>query len=241
MGVLLLAVGLLWPRGAEPVTLAAAPGTTETARLPDGSTVTLAPGSALRYAPDAFAHGDALGDADEARRVALTGEAYFDVARGQAPFVVETRGGNVTVLGTAFNVRAVDATTEVALEEGRVRLSAARGATARASVTMSPGDVAVATEDTVAVVRARLEDALAWRRGGFAFVDQPLGRIAEDVARRYGVDVRLEPASLRERAFTLILERPDGPEAVLADLSEYAGLTLRATESGFVLSDAPAQ
>lgn len=228
----LLLVGLRW-HGERAITVAAAPGATETHVLPDGSVVTLASGASLSYTRT-FAQGEALGDAGARRALSLMGEAFFDVQHGAAPFEVTTDAATVTVLGTAFGVRAEGGRTEVALESGSVRLEAAGSS---AALTMQPGAVAVAEADTVALTAARVEDALAWRVGGFAFVDQPLGRIAGDVARRYGVAVAVQPEALRARPFTLILDQPEGAEAVLSDLAEYAGLTLRRDDGGFVLTD----
>ncbi len=67
--------------------------------LPDGSDVWLNAGSLLEYNTD-FMSGD--------RQVKLTGEAFFDVKKGDRPFIVNTREINIRVLGTSFNVKAYD-------------------------------------------------------------------------------------------------------------------------------------
>src|SRR6185437_8879402 len=66
--------------------------------LPDGSRVWLNNISSLRY-PTSFRGKD--------RRVALTGEAYFEIA-GDAgkPFIVQVKEASIEVLGTSFNVMA---------------------------------------------------------------------------------------------------------------------------------------
>lgn len=64
--------------------------------LADGSKVWVNGGSTLRY-PSHF---------EENRRIELTGEALFDVAKnGHMPFVVSAKGVCVKVIGTRFNVR----------------------------------------------------------------------------------------------------------------------------------------
>ena len=40
------------------------------------------------------------------RSLTLSGEAYFDVQKGNKPFTISTNQGQVTVLGTSFNVRS---------------------------------------------------------------------------------------------------------------------------------------
>ena len=78
---------LVIPRGGE-----------NTVILADGTTVHLNAGSKLTY-PVRFA--------GKRRVVALEGEAYFDVVKDETrPFIVQTHLGEVTVLGTAFNINA---------------------------------------------------------------------------------------------------------------------------------------
>ena len=40
------------------------------------------------------------------REVVLEGEAFFDVAKNEKPFIVKTSFGDVRVLGTAFGISA---------------------------------------------------------------------------------------------------------------------------------------
>ena len=61
------------------------------------------------------------------RKVVITGEAYFEVAKNTAmPFKVKTNTSEVEVLGTHFNVNAYDdeAAIKTTLLEGAVKVSA---------------------------------------------------------------------------------------------------------------------
>ena len=81
--------------------------------LADGSVVELKDGSRLdvRFTP-----GE--------RRVRLTGEAHFTVAKNPArPFIVEAHGVEVRAVGTAFNVRVDAAAVEVLVTEGKVHVT----------------------------------------------------------------------------------------------------------------------
>lgn len=84
--------------------------------LPDGSKVWLNANSQLVY------HEDFMSNT---RGVELQGEGYFEVAKNETiPFVVETEGMHVRVLGTHFNVRNYDyqAGMETALLSGKVEI-----------------------------------------------------------------------------------------------------------------------
>lgn len=221
------AVGLLalW---LSPVVKTAALGQRLAVTLPDGSRVELNSGATLRYARR-FGQG---------RVVRLEGEAFFDVAKEQRPFVVHTFNAQVTVLGTRFNVRAwsrsIDPGTTVALESGRVALSPAQRP--EQAVVLEPGQTYRIAEnahepslpDSVAVVRAT-----AWRKGDLIFKDQWLGIILEDVERRFAVDLILAPPTLREKPLTVAWRNPTNAEAVIRDICMGLGLNYRETSNGY--------
>lgn len=106
------------PAARETVQLIVAQNGSRTqSKLPDGSTVWLNAGSSLSYEADFEG---------AVRAVKLTGEAYFDVAPDASkPFVVNTAGIHIKVLGTAFNVKAyaTDNVVETTLISGMVQVT----------------------------------------------------------------------------------------------------------------------
>lgn len=85
--------------------------------LPDGSTVKMNASTRIEYPERFTAH---------ARKVKLSGEAFFEVTRDTAaPFIIETANASVEVLGTSFNVSAYPRAglVEVNVETGKVRLT----------------------------------------------------------------------------------------------------------------------
>lgn len=85
--------------------------------LPDDSKITLNENSKITY-PEKFKAKE--------RAVELKGEAFFEVKPVEKkPFIVHAHNAIVRVLGTSFNVRAVEEESEVTVtvEEGKVRLS----------------------------------------------------------------------------------------------------------------------
>lgn len=86
--------------------------------LPDGSKVTLNPGSSLSYDPP---FNQSL------REVTLTGEAFFEVKHDETrPFVVHTGELVTEVLGTSFRIKqnSRGKSVEVSVREGRVSVYA---------------------------------------------------------------------------------------------------------------------
>lgn len=87
-------------------------------RLEDGSTLHLAPRTAIAFSNDAKGRTLSL----------LQGEAWFDVAHDTArPFRVLAGESTVTVLGTAFSVRRTDRGTDVAVQCGHVAVTMPHG------------------------------------------------------------------------------------------------------------------
>ena len=150
--------------------------------LPDGSRVWLNAGSSLRF-PTAFA--------GQERRVELTGEAYFEIAKDKSkPFFVHTDNTETEVLGTSFNISAyhdedaVDAT----LIEGRIRT----GSQAE-QVTLMPGEQARMGAKVEVDHQANVEQAIAWKNGAFNFENRGLKEVMRQLARWYDLDVVYEP------------------------------------------------
>ncbi|ARA94689.1 hypothetical protein AWN76_017040 [Rhodothermaceae bacterium RA] len=123
---LVVALGLAW--WLHPTVVSVPYGQTAAVTLPDGSNVELASGTTLTYR---WRWGQ------EARRVSLEGEAFFDVVPDARPFVVEAFNATVRVTGTRFNVAAwpddPQRQTVVTVEEGRVEVAARPPAGAEAA------------------------------------------------------------------------------------------------------------
>ncbi|MGY6649221.1 FecR family protein [Wenyingzhuangia sp. IMCC45574] len=80
--------------------------------LPDNSKVTLNAGSKVFYQKENW---------DKERVLALSGEAYFKVAKGKR-FTVKLKDGFVQVLGTEFNIKDRDKYFEVVCYHGKVKV-----------------------------------------------------------------------------------------------------------------------
>lgn len=156
--------------------------------LPDGSRIWLNAASSLRY-PTIF---DSY-----SRKVELSGEGYFEVAKaknkqgGRIPFIVKTNNQQVEVLGTQFNINAYEdeKATITTLLEGSVRVSAAGG-----SVLIVPGEHAVLNGTSLSTGVADMEGALAWKNGFFFFKNADIKTVMRQLSRWYNLDVDYEGA-----------------------------------------------
>jgi|GEM_PF-209637 len=146
-------------------------GGREVIALSDGSQVELNTNTILRIS------------GGRSRTVTLDkGEAYFQIKHNaKHPFIVHAFGHRVTDLGTKFVVRGSGKRLEVALVEGRARVDAANTGVHQASAVLTPGDVAIAIDNTVSVTKkpaTSLADQLAWRAGMLVFDRATLAEVA---------------------------------------------------------------
>jgi len=125
--------------------------------LPDGSKVWLNAGSILRY-PVSFRHSTT-------RNVRLDGEAYFEIAKDKShPFLVQSRGQQIKVLGTHFNINsyANESSVTTTLIEGSIELT-----TAKTKHILTPGQQAITNAVSVQLTIADIESVVDWKSGDF--------------------------------------------------------------------------
>ena len=154
--------------------------------LADGSKVWLNAASSLRF-PASFSGKE--------RKVELTGEGYFEVAKNAAmPFRVSVNDMEIEVLGTHFNVNAYsdESSIKTTLLEGSVKIKNEMPANSRpSSILLAPGEQADLTKDHNFKINfdANLEGVIAWKNGSFEFNDTPIADIMRQVARWYDVEI----------------------------------------------------
>ncbi|RPD43107.1 FecR family protein [Chitinophaga barathri] len=209
-------------RSAEYNTLRTPRGGKYAVRLPDGTRVWLNAQSSIRY-PANF--GQAT------RNVSIEGEAYFEVAKDpQRPFRVEvpTTIGKmqVDVLGTHFNINAYAerGLIKTTLLEGSVRIS--KGSQVRELV---PGQQSMVARqgDQIETAQVRnLADVVAWKEGYFVYNGEQLGEVANDIARRYDLEVELDEQHAKV-AVLFTAGDPDIPLDSLISLLQNASLKVR--------------
>ena len=143
--------------------------------LPDGTEVTLSPGSRLTYKEKS------------PRNTELEGKAYFEVARDEAvPFEITSDGAFVRVLGTKFMVDAGSSVKEVYVTEGKVLF--AKSSDAEGVILTKDMQATLSPDGNVPVVIMEPDvNSMAWQRGSFIFDRTPLKEVLETLSEYYKV------------------------------------------------------
>lgn len=189
-------------------------------KLADGTKVWLNSLTQLRF-PVTFA--------GEERKVYLTGEAYFEVARDSVhPFIVATdEGMEVKVYGTEFNVDTYrKGTVKTTLVNGKVGI---RVSATGEEVRLSPNQMALFTKVTQSIQVENVDPygAIAWKDGKFVFEDEPIEEIMERLSRWYDVKVFYANERIKKHTFTGIITRFADISDVLHLMEETAAVEFR--------------
>ncbi|WP_422356860.1 FecR family protein [Roseivirga pacifica] len=157
--------------------------------LADGTQIKLNSGSSIRF-PKAFT-------SDE-RRIELSGEAFFDVARDESkPFIIQSDQVETKVLGTSFNVQAYEDQRHISVSvlTGRVEVASSEN-----KVFLSPHEQGVyhRSKGNVTKGRVDIEKILLWKDGIIHFEDATFGEVKNVLERWYGVNISFASKELAQ-------------------------------------------
>ena len=185
--------------------------------LPDGTKVSVNSGSIIKYNNDF---------GKTSRAVYLNGEAYFDIAKGDIPFIVNTDNYTIRDIGTIFNVKAYsdDLSFETMVIEGEVQIEGKLTIDSDKSQKISvkkqqifklnyaPDNKVENLSDTqlsdiveVKVQKltpSQLEEYTGWTEDLFVFEGKSFQEIIKIIERRYDVEIILEDTNLRHYEYS---------------------------------------
>ena len=165
--------------------------------LSDGSKVQLNSMSSIRF-PVQFAQ--------DCRLVELEGEAYFEVSKTGQPFIVQTKGMKIEVLGTTFNISAyANEEYQTTLVSGSVKVQTENGS----NRILKPSEQACITPGSNQINVRNVDTAFytSWTHGKINFKDQRLDDIMKTLARWYDMDVVYENEATKELRFGCYVNR----------------------------------
>ena len=141
--------------------------------LPDGSTVHLNADSRITYNQLLWKKN---------RTVSFSGEAVFDVAKGER-FSVKSPNGFVLVKGTRFNVFDRAGEFKVACVSGKVEV---KGNKHKSPVELTAG---YGTKNGVEAEEANMDKEVSWQKGEFYFESAPVTYVISTLELQYDVNI----------------------------------------------------
>ena len=166
--------------------------------LPDQSEVFLDHNSTISYNKD-FATN---------RELQLAGEAFFEVEEGST-FSVITEFGQVSVLGTSFNVYARNNTFIVGCKTGKVKVDIENN-----SYTLTPGNqVRLHNKEVIESTLNNVNSINAWINDQPYFESTPLSIVIDKLSNHYNTKIEL-PSEYRDLLFTGSYDTKDFNKAI---------------------------
>lgn len=203
--------------------------------LPDGTKVSVNAGSTLKYNIDF---------GKKSRTVHLSGEAYFDIAKGDVPFIVHTDNYTIRDIGTVFNVKAYsdDLSFETMVVEGEVQIEGKltidsnkpqkvsvkkqqvfklNYASGEAVQNLSDNEFSDIVEVKVQkLTPSQVEEYAGWTEDLLVFEGKSFQEIIKIMERRYDVDIVLKDNNLRNYEYTGSFRNIDSVEKALKIMKE---------------------
>ncbi len=177
--------------------------------LEDGSMVVLNSESKIRYRKS-FTGNE--------RRIRLTGEAWFDVARDTTrPFVIDAGTAIVEVLGTSFNVNAYrdNPSVEITVKSGVVALMAKQDI--QDQIVLRAGNSGTYNNNNKELVLVPTSDPnnISWKTKELYFENATLGEVVDLLERVYHVEMEIGSRELSMCPITVTF-RDQSLESVLS-------------------------
>ena len=188
--------------------------------LSDGTTVWLNGESSLEF-PQKFTGKE--------RRVRMTGEAYFEVAKdARHPFIVDNDFFSTRVLGTSFLMRAYSQTdASVTLVEGSVNM---RSADAH-EYKLEPGMMAQLGANGFDVTNVDTYPVTQRRAGYLYFDNETLLNVMVELGRWYNRTVVFESEKAMQIRLHFVAERVQPIEEVVEALNEMDGFVVELSDT----------
>lgn len=190
-------------------------GQTNEVRLSDGTLLKANAGTRVLY-PEHFRGRE--------RRIYAYGEVYLQVAKDREhPFIVESEGFEVEVLGTTFNVcNYNDTTASVVLVEGSVEVTGKDDETVR----MRPSYKCDLRNGGIeSLTQVDTDNYTAWTRGLIYIDGESLGSLAARLSKHYGRHINCD-ASLASVRIYGKLDLRDSVETTMAAIAEIVPMQI---------------
>ncbi|WP_161964055.1 FecR family protein [Chitinophaga flava] len=205
-------------------TITAAPGAPHQLQLPDGSQVTIFPGSSISYVKTFNT---------TVREIRLSGRAFFNItSAAERPFLVTAGKYTTQVLGTSFEVDDRQSLT-VSLLSGKVRLLDNHG---QPLTDLQPNQQAIIDKQAGSFHLTTIEANVvtAWTSGQLSFDQEKLNTVCTDLQQWYKTQIRIEKKELLQKRITAEFKQLP-LQTVMGILSQTAGFRYRQEKDTIVI------
>ncbi len=165
--------------------------------LGDGTLVTVNKGSMIRYSK---------GFSGSTRKVTLSGEAWFDVARDTTrPFIIDAGMAVVEVLGTSFNVNAYNENNvvEITVKSGVVALMAKQDKQEQIVLRAGNSGTYHKEEQELRLEPTSNPNKISWKTRELFFDNAPLKEVVDLVGDVYNVHISIKEQSVASCPITV--------------------------------------
>ncbi len=164
----------------------------------DGSTIDIAPQTEVRFNDNQW---------DKERQIVLEGQATFKVAKGNA-FIVQTRSGEVEVLGTQFDVWSINKDwMRVQCYEGKVSVSDPQSA----KIILEANEEISISNGRLGYIQKMKTTEIDWKSNYRSFKTTPIKLVLLDLERFF--DIRFVATGLEAEVFTGVITLTNVEEA----------------------------
>lgn len=224
---LLVLTGYLIPRSTAQqashlVEVSTNPGVVSVFELPDRTKVWLNAGSKLVY-PSDF-------DQQE-RWVELSGEGFFDVKRGDKPFIVKIDADySIQVVGTTFNVQAYadDDFIKTTLLNGSVQLNFLSENNLKEKYHLEESELSSYSRNLreMKVQKTDIDAAIAWKYGRIILENCPIEEVLQVLSRHYNVKFNVRNEQIYQSSITGKFDN-EQLDQVLSCIKEATGINYK--------------
>jgi ferric-dicitrate binding protein FerR (iron transport regulator) len=187
-------------------------------QLPDGSVVYLNSRTTLCY-PSSFNK--------EKREVEISGEGYFEVVKGDIPFIVKSDHCQITVMGTVFDVKdyKCDKYSQVSLLSGSVKINLNNEN--QSEVLLSPDEQIVFDGHNYELKNISNYDHFLWKEGILIFDDMPFVEMVSMLEKCFNVKFIVNNTEVLQYKCTGKFVRSEGINHILKVLQKNVDFKYR--------------
>jgi ferric-dicitrate binding protein FerR (iron transport regulator) len=182
--------------------------------LADGSSVILSAGSRLNY-PSSF-------DGMSKREVYLEGQAFFDIQHNESkPFIVHTGDVTTTVLGTAFNIKAMPDESNITVTVNRGKVKVANKQTTLGIITPRQQITFNKQKTTSNMQLVKTDSYMEWKDETLLFDNLTIAEAAKLLEEKFNAKIEIIDESICSQRFTASFPKNESLEEALNSICVF--------------------